>query len=49
MIRNQISLGKEEYELAKKAAAAQGVSVSEFIRRNVCLLNDPAKSYCFQE
>jgi len=35
MIRTQISLEKDEYDLAKKQAAALGVSVAEFIRRAV--------------
>jgi hypothetical protein len=35
MIRTQISLDKDEYELAKNEAAALGVSVAEFIRRAV--------------
>lgn len=35
MIRTQISLEKREYDLAKRQAAAQGVSVAEFVRRAV--------------
>lgn len=35
MIRTQISLDKKEYDLAKKQAAALGISVAEFIRRAV--------------
>jgi len=35
MIRTQISLDKHEYELAKMAASAQGISVAEFVRRAV--------------
>ncbi len=35
MIRTQISLDKEEYGLAKKAASELGISVAEFIRRAV--------------
>lgn len=35
MIRTQISLDKHEYDLAKKQAAALGISVAEFIRRAV--------------
>jgi hypothetical protein len=35
MIRTQISLDKNEYELAKSEAAALGISVAEFIRRAV--------------
>lgn len=35
MIRTQISLHKNEYDLAKKQARALGISVAEFIRRAV--------------
>jgi hypothetical protein len=35
MIRTQVSLDKEEYDSAKKQAAALGISVAEFIRRAV--------------
>lgn len=35
MIRTQISLDKDEYALAKKQAAALGISIAEFIRRAV--------------
>jgi len=35
MIRTQISLEKNEYDLAKKQAATLGVSVAEFVRRAV--------------
>jgi hypothetical protein len=35
MIRTQISLDKDEYDLAKKQAAALGISVAEFVRRAV--------------
>jgi hypothetical protein len=35
MIRTQVSLDKEEYELAKQQAAALGISLAEFIRRAV--------------
>ena len=35
MIRTQISLAPEEYELAKREAAALGVSFAEFVRRAV--------------
>ena len=31
----QISLDEEDYELAKREAEAQGISVAEFIRRAV--------------
>jgi len=33
MIRTQISLDKNEYDQAKKQAAALGISVAEFVRR----------------
>lgn len=33
MIRTQISIGKEEYNLAKKEARTQGISLAEFFRR----------------
>ena len=35
MIRTQISLDKNEYDLAKVHAAALGISLAEFIRRAV--------------
>jgi hypothetical protein len=35
MIRTQVSLDKNEYELAKVQAAALGVSLAEFIRRAI--------------
>jgi Ribbon-helix-helix protein, copG family len=35
MIRTQVSLDRMEYDLAKKQAAALGISVAEFIRRAV--------------
>jgi hypothetical protein len=35
MIRTQISLDKAEYTLARKEAAALGISVAEFVRRSV--------------
>ena len=35
MIRTQISLGKYEYERAKKAAHEQGISLAEFFRRSL--------------
>ncbi len=35
MIRTQISLEKEEYEMARKEARALGVSIAEFVRRAV--------------
>ena len=35
MIRTQVSLDKEEYDSAKKEAAALGISLAEFIRRAI--------------
>ena len=35
MIRTQVSLDKNEYDLAKMQAAALGISLAEFIRRAV--------------
>src|ERR1700722_7274019 len=35
MIRTQISLEKEEYQLAKKEAKARGISVAHFVRMAV--------------
>jgi hypothetical protein len=35
MIRTQVSLEKGEYQLAKKEAKAQGVSVAHFVRMAV--------------
>ncbi len=35
MLRTQVSLDKQEYELAKKEAKALGISVAEFVRRAV--------------
>lgn len=35
MIRTQISLDQQEYELAKKEARGLGISLAEFVRRAV--------------
>jgi len=35
VIRTQISFDKKEYKLAKKQAAALGISLAEFIRRAI--------------
>ncbi len=35
MIRTQVSLDRQEYELAKKEAKALGISVAELVRRAV--------------
>jgi hypothetical protein len=37
MIRTQISVDKQEYDLAKKQAASLGISVAEYIRRAIRL------------
>jgi hypothetical protein len=35
MIRTQIRLDRREYELARKEARAQGISIAEFVRQAV--------------
>lgn len=35
MIRTQVSLDRQEYELAKKEAKALGISLAELVRRAV--------------
>lgn len=35
MVRTQVSLDREEYQLAKQAAKLRGISVAEFVRRSV--------------
>jgi len=35
MLRTQVSLDEHDYELAKKEAAALGISVAEYVRRAV--------------
>jgi len=35
MIRTQVSLDAHEYELARKEAAARGISIAEFVRQAV--------------
>ena len=42
MIRTQISLDKQDYELVKREAKAMGISVAEFVRRAI-RLGLPAK------
>lgn len=37
MIRTQISLDQQEYELVKREAKAMGISVAEFVRRAIRL------------
>ena len=51
MIRTQISLSKDEYELAKQEAKQQGISLAEFFRRSLRLIlpknsNSPWMKYC---
>lgn len=41
LIRTQISLDEREYRLAKKEAAALGISVAEFVRRAIRELLPP--------
>lgn len=43
MIRTQISLDKQDYELVKREAKALGISVAEFVRRAI-RLGLPARS-----
>ena len=35
MLRTQVSLDKQDYKLAKKEAAALGISVAEYVRRAI--------------
>ncbi len=35
MIRTQVNLDEQDYALAKKEAAALGISVAEFVRRAI--------------
>jgi hypothetical protein len=35
MVRTQISLDEQDYKLAKKEAAALGISVAEYVRRAI--------------
>ncbi len=35
MIRTQVSLDAQDYRLVKKEAAAQGISVAEYVRRAI--------------
>ena len=35
MLRTQVSLDEQDYKLAKKEAAALGISVAEFVRRAI--------------
>ena len=35
MVRTQVSLDKNEYNLAKKEAKALGISIAEFVRRAI--------------
>jgi len=51
MIRTQISLGQEEYELAKREAARLGISLAELTRRALRAslpieANEPWMRYC---
>ena len=42
MIRTQVSLEENEYQLAKKEARSQGISTAEFVRRAVRAALPPA-------
>ena len=42
MIRTQISLDEDEYELVKQEARALGISVAEFVRRAIQCRLPPA-------
>jgi hypothetical protein len=35
MLRTQVSLDEQDYKLAKKEAAALGISVAEYVRRAI--------------
>ena len=35
MLRTQVSLDEQDYKLAKKEAAAMGISVAEYVRRAI--------------
>lgn len=35
MVRTQIQLTEEQYESARKAAASQGISLAEYVRRSL--------------
>lgn len=35
MLRTQVSLGEQDYKLAKKKAAALGISLPEYVRRAI--------------
>ena len=35
MLRTQVSLDERDYKLAKKEAAAQGISLAEYVRRAI--------------
>jgi hypothetical protein len=35
MLRTQVTLDEQDYELAKKEAAALGISVAEYVRRAI--------------
>jgi hypothetical protein len=46
MIRTQVSLEEKEYNLAKKSAKAQGISLAEYVRRAIRLsLSDSDKPW----
>jgi hypothetical protein len=42
MVRTQVSLNEQDYELAKKEAAALGISVAEYVRRAIRRILPPS-------
>jgi len=51
MVRTQISLSPEEYQLAKREAERQGISLAELLRRSLRALTRPVSdkpwmAYC---
>jgi hypothetical protein len=42
MLRIQVSLDEQDYKLAKKEAAALGISVTEYVRRAIQSMRPPS-------
>ncbi len=42
MLRTQVSLDEQDYKLVKREAAAQGISVAEYVRRAIQSLLPPS-------
>ena len=42
MLRTQVSLDEQDYDLAKKEAAALGISVAEYVRRAIRTVLPPS-------